>query len=47
MLKKPISIDMFKYLFNSKALACGDVGQGAMCDWKHIANIIQERLALL
>ncbi|KAH8689390.1 phosphopantothenoylcysteine decarboxylase [Talaromyces proteolyticus] len=28
-----------------KALACGDVGQGGMCDWKHIVEVIEQRLA--
>jgi len=27
-----------------KALACGDVGQGAMRDWKEIAAVIEKRL---
>ncbi|CAL5874158.1 uncharacterized protein PFLUO_LOCUS8446 [Penicillium psychrofluorescens] len=29
-----------------KALACGDVGTGAMMDWKAIVNIIQDHLGL-
>ncbi|KAI9872445.1 MAG: hypothetical protein M1830_001610 [Pleopsidium flavum] len=28
-----------------KQLACGDVGQGAMCDWHEIVAVIEERLA--
>ena len=28
-----------------KELACGDVGQGAMCDWHEIVATIEERLA--
>jgi len=28
-----------------KELACGDVGQGAMCDWHEIVAVIEERLA--
>ncbi|KAI5864738.1 putative thymidylate synthase [Durotheca rogersii] len=31
---------------SSKALACGDVGQGGMCDWEDIGDVIRERLAL-
>ncbi|TAQ90462.1 hypothetical protein B7494_g1184 [Chlorociboria aeruginascens] len=27
-----------------KALACGDVGQGGMCDWNQIVTVITERL---
>lgn len=27
-----------------KELACGDVGQGGMCDWKEIVAVIKERL---
>ncbi|OAA58458.1 Flavoprotein [Niveomyces insectorum RCEF 264] len=30
----------------SKSLACGDIGLGAMCDWKDVVLAIQERLAL-
>ena len=30
-----------------KELACGDVGQGAMCDWHEIVAVIEERLATL
>lgn len=30
----------------SKALACGDVGQGAMMEWGEIVKIIEERLGL-
>lgn len=29
-----------------KELACGDVGDGAMKDWKEIVNVIEERLEL-
>lgn len=28
-----------------KELACGDVGQGAMCDWREIVTVIEKRLA--
>jgi phosphopantothenoylcysteine decarboxylase len=28
-----------------KQLACGDVGQGAMCDWHEIVAVIEKRLA--
>ena len=28
-----------------KELACGDVGQGAMCDWHEIVTVIDKRLA--
>ncbi|EFX00084.1 putative thymidylate synthase [Grosmannia clavigera kw1407] len=31
---------------HSKALACGDVGQGAMADWRDIVQIIRDRLSL-
>ena len=27
-----------------KALACGDVGQGGMCEWSEIVTVIEERL---
>ena len=27
-----------------KELACGDVGQGAMCDWREIVTLIEQRL---
>lgn len=30
-----------------KALACGDVGQGGMCDWNHIVAVLERRLASL
>ncbi|KAI2473123.1 flavoprotein [Annulohypoxylon bovei var. microspora] len=30
----------------SKTLACGDVGDGAMMDWKDIVTVIEERLGL-
>ncbi|ODM17089.1 hypothetical protein SI65_07488 [Aspergillus cristatus] len=30
----------------SKTLACGDTGQGGMCDWKRIVSMIEERLEL-
>ncbi|KAI0152859.1 flavoprotein [Xylariaceae sp. FL1272] len=30
----------------SKALACGDVGSGAMIEWTEIASVIEERLGL-
>ena len=30
-----------------KTLACGDVGQGGMCDWKEIFSVIEERLHLV
>lgn len=29
-----------------KVLACGDSGSGAMCDWKDIVKVIEERLRL-
>jgi phosphopantothenoylcysteine decarboxylase len=29
-----------------KTLACGDVGQGGMCDWNEIVTVIEKRLAL-
>ena len=29
-----------------KTLACGDIGQGGMCDWNEIVTVIEERLAL-
>jgi phosphopantothenoylcysteine decarboxylase len=29
-----------------KELACGDVGGGAMKDWKEIVSLIEERLGL-
>ena len=29
-----------------KLLACGDVGQGGMCDWNEIVHVIEKRLAL-
>jgi phosphopantothenoylcysteine decarboxylase len=29
-----------------KTLACGDVGQGGMCDWNEIVAVIEKRLAL-
>jgi phosphopantothenoylcysteine decarboxylase len=29
-----------------KLLACGDVGQGGMCDWNEIVDVIEKRLAL-
>jgi phosphopantothenoylcysteine decarboxylase len=29
-----------------KTLACGDVGQGGMCDWNEIVAVIAKRLAL-
>jgi len=29
-----------------KALACGDIGQGGMCDWNEIVTVIEKRLAL-
>lgn len=28
-----------------KELACGDIGQGAMCDWREIVTVIEKRLA--
>lgn len=28
-----------------KELACGDVGRGAMCDWREIVTVIEKRLA--
>ncbi|PGH03940.1 phosphopantothenoylcysteine decarboxylase [Blastomyces parvus] len=31
----------------SKTLACGDTGQGAMRDWKEIVGVIEERLAAI
>ncbi|KKZ66633.1 phosphopantothenoylcysteine decarboxylase [[Emmonsia] crescens] len=30
----------------TKTLACGDTGQGAMCDWKEIVGVIEKRLAV-
>jgi phosphopantothenoylcysteine decarboxylase len=30
-----------------KTLACGDIGQGGMCDWKEIVTVIEKRLASL
>lgn len=29
-----------------KTLACGDVGQGGMCDWQEIVAVIEKRLCL-
>lgn len=29
-----------------KQLACGDTGQGAMCDWETIVKVIEDRLNL-
>ena len=29
-----------------KELACGDVGDGAMKDWREIVGVIEERLSL-
>ena len=29
-----------------KTLACGDIGQGGMCDWNKIVAVIEKRLAL-
>lgn len=29
-----------------KELACGDVGDGAMREWKEVAGVIEERLKL-
>jgi phosphopantothenoylcysteine decarboxylase len=29
-----------------KTLACGDIGQGGMCDWNEIVTVIKKRLAL-
>jgi phosphopantothenoylcysteine decarboxylase len=29
-----------------KTLACGDIGQGGMCDWKEIVAVIEKRLVL-
>jgi phosphopantothenoylcysteine decarboxylase len=29
-----------------KTLACGDIGQGGMCDWNEIVAVIEKRLAL-
>jgi phosphopantothenoylcysteine decarboxylase len=29
-----------------KTLACGDIGQGGMCDWNEIVTVIEKRLAL-
>jgi phosphopantothenoylcysteine decarboxylase len=29
-----------------KTLACGDHGQGGMCDWQEIVAVIKERLCL-
>lgn len=29
-----------------KVLACGDSGSGAMCDWKDIVKVVEERLGL-
>ncbi|EEH20606.1 hypothetical protein PABG_02837 [Paracoccidioides brasiliensis Pb03] len=30
----------------SKTLACGDTGQGAMCEWNEIVSVIKKRLAV-
>lgn len=30
----------------SKTLACGDTGQGGMCDWKMVVGVIERRLGL-
>lgn len=30
----------------SKTLACGDTGQGGMCEWKKVVSVIEERLEL-
>lgn len=39
--------DWFEVLVpQSKALACGDVGQGAMMEWGEIVRIIEERIGL-
>lgn len=38
--------DWFEILSpQAKQLACGDAGQGAMCDWHEIVAVIEERLA--
>jgi phosphopantothenoylcysteine decarboxylase len=29
-----------------KTLACGDIGQGGMCEWNEIVTVIEKRLAL-
>lgn len=29
-----------------KTLACGDTGQGGMCDWNEIVTVIEKRLGL-
>lgn len=29
-----------------KTIACGDVGQGGMCDWYEIVAVIEKRLYL-
>ena len=29
-----------------KTLACGDFGQGGMCDWHEIVAVIEKRLCL-
>lgn len=30
-----------------KELACGDVGDGAMRDWREIVTVVEERLGLM
>jgi phosphopantothenoylcysteine decarboxylase len=30
-----------------KLLACGDLGQGGMCDWKEIVLVVEKRLATI
>ncbi|KAL8792721.1 MAG: hypothetical protein Q9195_004696 [Heterodermia aff. obscurata] len=38
--------DWFEVLMPQvKLLACGDLGQGGMCDWREIAAVIEKRLA--
>lgn len=38
--------DWFEVLMPQvKLLACGDVGQGGMCDWREIVAVIEKRLA--
>ena len=38
--------DWFEVLMPQvKLLACGDVGQGGMCDWQEIVAVIEKRLA--
>ncbi|KAL9609361.1 MAG: hypothetical protein Q9167_005869 [Letrouitia subvulpina] len=56
MWQNPITVKQVKILAEEwdwfellspqvKELACGDVGQGAMCDWQEIVAVIEKRLA--